>query len=95
MSIDSKARSTNFVEELSTSEDEEDNVGLEEIKEDKRNIDKSLTNRSSNHSSSTDESSIESSVSYDENDDKEHSAILPGEEEEEEDYETIGTALSV
>ncbi|KAL2744303.1 AP-3 complex subunit beta-1-like [Vespula maculifrons] len=97
MNINSNVRSTNFLKELSTSEDEEDNISLEEIEEHKKSTDKFLTNQSSNHSSSTDDSSIESSVSYDENDDEEHSTILPGEEEEdeEEDYETVDTALSV
>ncbi|KAL2712862.1 AP-3 complex subunit beta-1-like [Vespula squamosa] len=96
MSIDSKVRSENFVEELSSSEDEEDNVSLEEIEEDKKSTDKFLTNQS-DHSSSTEDTSIKSSVSYDENDDEEHSAILTDEEEEdeEEDYETIDTALPV
>ncbi|XP_015181922.1 PREDICTED: uncharacterized protein LOC107069267 [Polistes dominula] len=98
MSINSNVQSENYKEEFSTSEDEID-VNFEITEEDKRNTAESLTNRSFNHSS-IDENSTKSSVSYDENDDENHSTILLSDEEDEnenedKDYENVDTALSV
>ncbi|KAI4503972.1 hypothetical protein M0802_001375 [Mischocyttarus mexicanus] len=100
LNLNSNIQSENCIKEFSTSEDENDNVNLEKTEKDKRNIDKSITNRSFDHSSIDENSTENSSVSYDENDDENHSTILSSDEEDEdenedEDYENFDTTLPV
>ncbi|KAK2575136.1 hypothetical protein KPH14_008853 [Odynerus spinipes] len=102
MNVDSNIQSETVVEESSTSEDERDDASLDEFEveedelEDERSAKESLKNESSDRSSSVDETNDESSVSYESSNDEDGSSIVSSEKEEEnDDYETVDTALPV